>query len=330
MKTTGALLAGFLLTTAIQFTHAQPAAKTAGKTYPDRPVRTLVGLPAGGSVDIVVRGLSAKLTEAFGQSFVVDNRPGAGGVVAFDILSSAAPDGHTLGAVGGTSILYPLLYKSRYDIARDFAAVAQLTAQGYVLVIHPSLPANSATDFVQYLKANPDKVNYASSGIGGPLHMSGELFKLSTGTRMTHVPYKGTALVYADLLGGQVHACFPTIITSLQHIRSGRLRALAVTTPNRVQAVPSVPTFDEAGVKGMVVVNWYGVMAPKKTPPPIIDRLVTEINKAMHSPEMMKGLVADGSEAVSGSPAELAALIKAENERWSRVVRAVGMKVDLR
>jgi tripartite-type tricarboxylate transporter receptor subunit TctC len=330
MKSTSGLLACILAIAVIESTHAQPAAKSAGRTFPDRPVRTLVGLPAGGSVDIVVRGLSAKLTEAFGQSFVVDNRPSAGGLVAFDILSSAAPDGHTLMAVGGTSILYPLLYKSRYDIARDFAPVAQLTAQGYVLVINPSLPANSVTEFVQYLKANPDKVNYASSGIGGPLHMSGELFKLTTGTRMTHVPYKGTALVYPDLLGGQVHACFPTIITSLQHIKSGRLRALAVTTPKRVQAVPNVPTFEEANVKGMVVVNWYGLVAPQKTPQPIIDRLVTEINKAMRSPEMMKGLVADGSEAVTGSSAELAALIKAENERWSRVVQAVGMKVDLR
>jgi tripartite-type tricarboxylate transporter receptor subunit TctC len=147
---------------------------------------------------------------------------------------------------------------------------------------------------------------------------------------MTHVPYKGTAAAYADLLGGQVQACFPTVITSLQHIKSGRLRALAVTTPKRVQALPSVPTFDETGVKGMVVVNWYGLIAPQKTPQPIIERLVAEINKAMRSPEMIKGLLADGAEAVTGSSAELAALIKSENERWSRVVQAVGMKVDLR
>jgi tripartite-type tricarboxylate transporter receptor subunit TctC len=330
MKSTGVLLACIFLIAVIETTHAQPAARSAGRTYPDRPVRTLVGLPAGGSVDIVVRSLSARLTEAFGHPFVVDNRPGAGSLVAFDILSSAAPDGHTLAAVGGTSIIYPLLYKSRYDILRDFAPVAQLTAQGYVLVIHPSLPANSVAEFAQYLKANPDKVNYASSGIGGPLHMSAELFKLTTGTRMTHVPYKGTAPAYADLLGGQVQAAFPTVITSLAHIRSGRLRALAVTTPKRVQALPNVPAFEETGLKGMTVVNWYGLVAPQKTPQPIIDRLVTEINKAMRSPEMIKSLAAEGGEAVTGSSAELAALIKAENEKWSRVVQAVGMKVDLR
>jgi tripartite-type tricarboxylate transporter receptor subunit TctC len=330
MQSIGGLLACALLIAAIDSTHAQPAAKSATRTFPDRPVRTLVGLPAGGSTDIIVRGLSVRLADAFGQPFVVDNRPGASGLIALDLLASAAPDGHTLMAVGGTSILYPLLYKSRYDILRDFAPVAQLTAQGYVLVIHPSLPANSVPEFVQYLKANPDKVNYSSSGIGSPLHMSGELFKLNTGTRMIHVPYKGTAPAYADLLGGQVQTSFPTIISSLVHIKAGRLRALAVTAPKRVQAVPSVPTFDETGVKGMTIVNWYGLIAPKKTPQPIIDRLVGEINEAMNSPEMVKSLTADGAEAASGSSADFAAHLKSENERWSRVVKAVGMKVDLR
>ena len=209
---------------------------------------------------------------------------------------------------------------------RDFAPVAQLTAHGYVLVIHPSLPANSVAEFVQYLKANPDKVNYSSSGIGSPLHMSGELFKLASGTRMTHVPYKGTAAAYADMLGGQVQASFPTIISSLAHIRSGRLRALAVTTARRAQVLPGVPAFDETGVKGLTVVNWYGLIAPLKTPPAVIDRLVREINKAMRSPEMIKSLIADGAEAATGSPAELATHIKAENERWRRVVQAVGLK----
>jgi len=330
MKATPGLLVCLLSAASIQFAHAQPTAKSTGRTFPDRPVRTLVGLPAGGSTDIIVRGLSIRLADAFGQPFVVDNRPGASGLIALDLLAAAAPDGHTLMAIGGTSVLYPLLYKSRYDILRDFAPVAQLTAQGYVMVIHPSLPANTVSEFVQYLKANPDKVNYSSSGIGSPLHMSGELFKLNTGTRMTHVPYKGTAPAYADLLGGQIQMAFPTVISSLVHIKSGRLRALAVTTPKRVQAVPNVPTFDEAGLKGMTVVNWYGLIAPKKTPQAIIDRLVGEINKAMNSPEMIKNLVADGAEAASGSSAEFAAHIKAENERWSRVVKTVGMKVDLR
>ncbi len=325
MKLVAGLLTGILLAAGAASTHAQPVAKSAG-TYPTRPVRTLVPLTAGGSMDTIVRSLSARLSDSFGQSFVVDNRPGAGSLVALDILSSSAPDGHTLMCVGGTTVVYPLMYKSRYDVVRDFAPVAQLTTHGYVLVIHPVLPAKSVAEFVQYLKANPDKVNFGSSGIGSPLHLSGEMFKLATGTRMTHVPYKGTAAAYADLLSGQVQSSFPTIVSSNAHIRSGRLRSLAVTTEKRVSALPGVPTFDEAGVKGLVMVNWYGLIAPLKTPPVIVNRLVTEINKAMRSPEMIKSLIADGAEAATGSPAELAVHIKAENERWSRVVQAVGLK----
>jgi tripartite-type tricarboxylate transporter receptor subunit TctC len=307
-------------------TYAQSIGKSAGKPFPERPVRTLVPLPAGGSMDVIVRSLSTRLTDSLGQTFVVDNRPGAGSLVALDILASSAPDGHTLMCVGGTTVVYPLLYKSRYDVVRDFAPVAQLTAHGYVLVIHPSLPAKSVADFVQYLKANPDKVNFGSSGIGSPLHLSGELFKLATSTRMTHVPYKGTAAVYSDLLGGQVQSSFPTIISSLAHIRSNRLRALAVTTPKRAPVLPNVPTFDEASVSGLVVVNWYGIIAPLKTPQAVVSRLAAEINKAIRTPEMSKSLAADGAEAATGSPAELGAHIKSENERWGRVIQAAGLK----
>ncbi len=318
---------GWTLTaTALSSALAQPANQAATKGFPSRPVRTLVPLPAGGSMDTIVRGLSQRLTESFGQTFVVDNRPGAGSLVALDILSTAAPDGHTLMGVGGTTIVYPLLYKSRYDIARDFAPVAQLTAHGYLLVIHPGVPAKSVAEFVQHLKANPEKVNYSSSGIGSPLHLSGELFKLATGTRMTHIPYKGTGAAYGDLLGGQVQASFPTIISSLAHIRANRLRALAVTMNKRAPVLPNVPVFEEAGVNGLVVVNWYGIIAPQKTPPAIVEQLATAINKAIRSPDMSKSIAADGAEAATGSPAELGAHIKAESERWGRVVQAAGIK----
>ncbi len=327
MKLLTALLVCIVHAAGMASARAQSGARDVSK-YPVRPVRTLVPLPAGGSMDVIVRNLAARLTEAFGQTFVVDNRPGAGSLIALDILSSSAPDGHTLMGVGGTSVVYPLMYKSRYDIVRDFAPVAQLTVHGYVLVIHPLLPTKSVAEFVQYLKANPDKVNFGSSGIGSPLHLSGEMFKLATGTRMTHVPYKGTAAAYTDLLSGQVQSSFPTIVSSNTHIRSGRLRALAVTTDKRVSALPGVPTFDETGVKGLIMVNWYGLIAPLKTPQAITGRLVLEINKAMRSPEMIKSLIADGAEAATGSSAELAMHIKAENERWARVVQAVGLKVN--
>lgn len=330
MKTVTAGFLCFYLAAGMATVHAQPVARadarSAGKSYPERPVRTLVPLSPGGSMDVIVRSLSARLTDVLGQSFVLDNRPGAGSLIALDILASAAPDGHTLMCIGGTTVVYPLLYKSRYDILRDFAPVAQLTTHGYVMLVHPSLPAKTVTEFVQYLKSNPDKVNYSSSGIGSPLHMSGELFKLITGTRMTHVPYKGSAPAYTDLLSGQIQVGFPTIVSSSAHLRSGRLRPLAVTTAKRVSALSNVPTFEEAGVNGMVVLNMYAMIAPKKTPQAIIDRLAEEINKAMRSPEMIKSLNADGAEAATGSPADLAAHIKGETERWSRVVQAVGIQ----
>lgn len=294
--------------------------------YPLRPVRTLVPLAAGGGMDTVTRSLSVKFGETFGQTFVVDNRPGAGSQIALEIMSTAAPDGHTLMMLSATTVVHPLLYKSRFDIVRDFAPVAQVTAQGYVMVVHPSVPVKSALEFAAYLRANPDKVNYSSSGIGSPIHMSGELFKIATGTRMTHIPYKGMGAAYTDLVGGQVQASIPTIISSIAHINAGRLRALAVTPPKRVPALPTVPTFAEAGVKGVVVVNWYGLIAPLKTPPAIVSRIAGAANKAMQSPDMMKSLLAEGSEAVSGSPEEFAAHIKAEQALWSRVVKEAGIR----
>ena len=304
------------------------ATPAAAQPYPTRPVRVIVPLTAGGSMDTITRAVSARLSDALGQSFVVDNRPGAGALVALDILSSSALDGHTLMMIGGTTVVYPILYSSRYDMRRDVAPVSQVTAQGYVMVVHPALPVKSVQDFVQYLKANPDKVNYSSSGIGSPLHMSGELFKIATGTRMTHVPYKGMGPAYADLVGGQVQLSFPTIVSSLPYVNAGRLRALAVTTPRRVPALPNLPTMAEADIKDMVVVNWYALMAPLKTPPVIIERLAATVARVMRSPDMVKSLLADGSEAVGSTPAELAAHIRSEHEKWSRVVKAAGIRVN--
>lgn len=301
---------------------------TFAQNYPNRPVRTLVPLAAGGGMDTVTRALSAKLGEAFEETFIVDNRPGAGSQVALEIMSTAAPDGYTLMMISATTVVHPLLYKSRFDIVRDFTPLSQVTAQGYALVVHPSIAANSVAEFVQYLKANPDKINFSSSGIGSLIHMSGELFKIATGTRMTHIPYKGMGAAYTDLVGGQVQSSFPTIISSLAHITAGRLRPLAVTPGSRVPALPNVPTFTEAGVKGVVVVNWYGLIAPAKTPATIVNRLVLAINKAMQAPEMAKSLRAEGSEAITGTPAAFSAHIKAEHAQWSRVVEEAGIRGD--
>jgi tripartite-type tricarboxylate transporter receptor subunit TctC len=294
--------------------------------YPAHPVRILVPLSAGGGMDTVTRALGRKLADTFGQSVVVDNRPGAGSQVALDILSQAAPDGYTLMMISATTVVHPILYKSRFDVVNDFIPVSQVTQQGYVMVVHPSLPVKSVGELVQYLKANPDKLNFASSGIGSLIHMSGELFKIATGTSMTHVPYKGMGAAYGDLVGGHVKVSFPTIISSLPHLSAGRLRPLAVTPPKRVSALPGVPTFAEAGVQGVVVVNWYGLIAPKGTPKAVVDRVSAETGKAMHSQEMARSLSAEGSEAVGSTPAQFAQHIRDEHAKWSRVIAQAGIQ----
>jgi len=299
---------------------------TQAQNYPNRPVRMIVPLAAGGGMDTVTRGLAQKFTETFGENFVVDNRPGAGSQIALEILAGSAADGHTLMMISATTVVHPILYKSRFDIMRDFTPISQVTAQGYVLVVHPSIAAKSVGEFVQYLRANPGKLNYASSGIGSPIHMSGELFQIATGTRMIHIPFKGMGAAYTDLIGGQVELSFPTIISSIAHIKAGRLRALAVTTPKRAAALPDIPTFGEAGVPGVVVVNWYGLIAPARTPHSVIERLSAEAAKAMNSPEMIKRLVAEGSEAVGSSPREFAAHIRAERDLWTKVIKQAGIR----
>ncbi|MGZ8202860.1 MAG: Bug family tripartite tricarboxylate transporter substrate binding protein [Burkholderiales bacterium] len=302
------------------------AVPSGAQTYPSRPVRILVPLAAGGGMDTVTRGLAQKLSDTFGQTVVVDNRPGAGSQVALEILSAAVADGHTLMMISATTVVHPILYKSRFDIVRDFAPVVQATSQGYTLIVHPKIPAKTVAEFVQYLKANPGKLNYASSGVGSLIHMSGELFQIATGTRMIHVPFKGMGAAYTDLVAGRVESAFPTIISSIPHITAGRLRALAVTTPKRVTALPDTPTFAEAGVKGVVVVNWYGLIAPRNTPRAVIERVAAESSKAMRSADMEKRLLAEGSEAVGGTPQQFAAHIKAEHEQWTRVIKTSGIK----
>lgn len=302
------------------------AAAAQGQNYPTKPVRILVPLAAGGGMDTVTRGLAQKLSDSLGQTVVVDNRPGAGSQVALDIMAAAAPDGHTLMMASTTPIIHPLLYKSRYNLLRDFTPVTQVTAQGYILTIHPSIPAKTALEFVQHLKANPGKYSFSSSGIGSPIHMTGELFQIATGTKMLHVPYKGMGAAYGDLIGGRVPVSFPTIISSIPHITAGRIRALAVTPPRRVQAVPNMPTMAEAGIPGVVVVNWYGLIAPAKTPKPIVDKIATEVARAMKSPDMAQRLAAEGSEAVGTTPKEFETHIKSEMEMWARVIKQAGIK----
>src|SRR5258706_5423064 len=218
------------------------------QNYPNRPVRMIVPLAAGGGMDTVTRGLAQKFSETFGENFVVDNRPGAGSQIALEILAGSAADGHTLMMISATTVVHPILYKSRFDIVLHFTPISQVTAQGYVLVVHPSIAAKSVGELVQYLRANPGKLNYASSGIGSPIHMSGELFQIATGTRMIHIPFKGMGAAYTDLIGGQVELFFPTIISSIAYIKAVRLPALAVAKPKPAPPLPRLHTLCQAGV----------------------------------------------------------------------------------
>ena len=294
------------------------------QTFPTRPVRILVPLTPGGNMDSVTRGLAQKLGDSLGQNVVVDNRPGAGSQIALEILAAAPPDGHTLMMSSLTPVLHPLLYKSRFDLLRDFAPVSQVMSQGYVLTVHPGVPAKSAPELVQHLRANPGKLNFMSTGVGSPIHLTGELFQVATGTRMVHVPYKGAA--YQDMVSGFVHVGFPTVTSVLSHLQAGRLRALAVTSPKRMSVLPDLPTLDEAGVKGVVVMNWYGLVAPSRTPKPVIDRIAKETASAIHSPELKKRLAAESSEPVGSSPSAFATHIRAEHEQWSRVIKQAGIR----
>jgi tripartite-type tricarboxylate transporter receptor subunit TctC len=319
MKTANRLAGFGLLIALLAFLPAQ------AQQYPQRPLRVIVPLAAGGGMDTVTRSLAGNLTEIFRQNVVVDNRPGAGSMIGLEILSGAAPDGHTLMMISATTIIHPILYKSRFDIVRDFTPVSQVTEQGYALVVHPGIPAASVTELVKYLRAHPGQVNYSSSGIGSPIHMTTELFQLATGTRATHVPYKGMGAAYPDLVGGRIQMSFATIISSLPHVKNKRLRALAVTPDKRAPALPETPTLREAGVD-LAVVNFYGLIAPAGTRKAVLDRVSGETAKVMHRPDVMKRLVAEGSSAVGSTPAEFAARLRAERERWTKVIKEAGIR----
>jgi tripartite-type tricarboxylate transporter receptor subunit TctC len=298
------------------------------QSYLSRPVRVLVPLPPAGALDNIVRAVSQRLAQSMGQNFIIDNRPGAGGNISLEIAAAAAPDGHTLVAIAPSSIVYPMVFKSRVDILRDLEPLSQISALGYIVVVHPSLPARSAQELVKVLKANPGKYNFASSGVAGPIHLTGELFMAATGTRMTHVPYKGTALAYTDMIAGSIQVGFPTIYSALPHVRANRLRGLAVTMPARSVAIPELPTLAEAGVRGVEVVSWYALAAPAATPKAIIERLSNEIGGAVRHPDMVKRLRAEGAEAAANSPGELRAVIEADREKWARVIKEAGIRVE--
>jgi tripartite-type tricarboxylate transporter receptor subunit TctC len=300
------------------------------QAFPNHAIRLVVPFPAGGTTDILARDVAKQLTETLGQAVVVDNRPGAGGNIGADIVAKAAPDGYTLlmGTVG-THAINPSLYaKMPYDHIKDFVPVVLVAGVPNVLVVNPSVPVNTVADLVKLAKAKPGSINFASSGSGTSIHLSGELFKTVAGVDMTHVPYKGSSPALTDLMGGQVQIMFDNLPSSLPLIKSGKLRAVAVTSLKRAPALPDVPTVAESGFPGFEASSWFGILAPAGTPAPIVARLNAEVNKWLQSPAGKQQLLTQGAEAAGGPPENFVAHIRAETEKWAKVVKASGAKVD--
>jgi len=313
------LLAALLLT----------AALPAGAQYPAKPVRLLVGFTPGGGVDILARQLAQKLTERWGKPVVVENRSGAAGNIATGIVAKSAPDGYTLLLAFSSHASNPALYPDLpFDIRKDFTAVTLVATAPVTVAVHPSVPAANLAELIAHARSHPDAVRFASSGVGTPVHLAGELMMQLTGIRMTHVPYKGIAPAMAAMLGAETEVTFPAVLSGLQHFKSGRLKALAVASRNRFPGLPEVPTAAEAGLAGFEIDYWYALLGPAGLPAPIVERLQREISQIVTTPEMKESLLDQGSIAVGSPPEELNALIRSEYALWSRVVKAGNVKVE--
>jgi tripartite-type tricarboxylate transporter receptor subunit TctC len=309
---------------------ALPAAAriASAQGYPTRPVRLIVGTPPGGPQDIIARLLGQWLSERLGQSFIIESRPGAGTNIGTEAVVKSLPDGYTLLLVNAASAINATLYAElNFNFIRDIAPVAGVTREPLVMQVNPSVPANTVPEFITYVKATPGKINLASGGNGAPSHAAGELFKMMAGVNLVHVPYRGAAPALTDLLGGQVQVYFGPMPSSIEYIKTGRLRALAVTTATRSETMPDLPAIGDF-LPGYEASTWYGVGAPRNTPAEIVERLNREINAALADPKM-KARIADlGGTAFSGSPADLGKFIADETEKWGKVVRFAGMKSE--
>jgi tripartite-type tricarboxylate transporter receptor subunit TctC len=296
--------------------------------YPTRPVRIIVGFAPGGSTDLLARLMGQWLSERLGQQFVIENRPGAAGNIATEALARATPDGYTLLLIDPQPAINATLFdKLNFNFIRDITPVAGITRMPAVMVVNPSVPAKTVPEFIAFARANPGKLNFASPGIGTGPHLAGELFKAMTGVNIIHVPYRGAAPALTDLLGGQVHAYFMATLASIDYIKAGSLRALAVTTSTRSDMLPDVPTLGEFA-PGYETTTWFGIVAPKNTPPEVVDKLNKEINAGLVDPKIKVRLAEFGGTALSGSPANFGKLIADETEKWSTVIKFAGIKAN--
>jgi len=303
------------------------AASTGTAAYPDRPIRLLLPFAPGGGADAVARVITLKFHEALGQPWVIDNRGGAGGNIAAEIVAHANPDGYTV-FLGFSTVLTvnPLLYRLSFDVSRDLVPVAMVNAGQYMLVLHPSVKADNLKDFIALAKAKPATLSYASAGMGTPLHLAAELFKIRTGISMTHVPYKGGGPASVAVLAGEVQVLFGSLPSSFPHVKTGRLKALAVTGPARAAVAPEIPTVAESGLPGYEVTSWYGLFVPARTSEQIVKTLHAEVVKAMALPDVKEAISRQGLEVAVKGPREFADHIKRETEVWARVIKAAGIK----
>ena len=300
------------------------------QSYPNRPVRWIVPFAPAGPTDLMSRAVAEKISQRLGQPFVVDNRPGAGGNIGAEVVSKSAPDGYTLmiGHVGTHAINVTLYPKLAFDPVRDFTPITLIATLPLALVVHPSVQAKDAKELIALAKARPGQLNFASAGNGGPTHLTGELLKTSAGIDIVHVPYKGNAAALTDLIAGRVQMMFSNLLTSMPHVRAGKLRAIGISSPKRSPQAPDLPTIAESGLPGFSAVPWYGVLGPAALPRTIVMRLNAEIARAIGLPDMQERFVAQGIDLQSSTPEQFGALIKTEVVKWRKVVRDAGAKVD--
>ena len=307
---------------------AAASLQAGAQSYPVKPVRVIVPFAPGGGSDFTGRLVAQKLTERLGTTFVVENRPGAGGNLGAELALKSPADGYTLLLISASYTVNPSVYKLSFDPISDITAIIQVSGGPYVVAVHPSVPANSLAEFVALAKKQPDKLAYGTSGNGSIMHVASQYFADAAGIKVLHIPYKGTGPALTDTIGGQVQLIFGAIPATLPHVKAGRLRALAVTTAKRVAAAPELPTVAEVGYAGYEVTNWHGLIGPKGLPGEIVERLNREVNELIKSEEMRKSLAADGLEPAGGSPAQFAEILKVEAARWAKVVKQAGIKVE--
>lgn len=322
LAATRASVVGALAIAAIGLAHAQG--------YPSKPVRLIVGLPAGGGADTITRIVAARLSETLGQPVLVENRVGSGGLIAADAVAKSTPDGYTLllGSISYNAIFASFYKKLPYDPVKDFAPISLVATLPNVLVVNLSMPAQSVSEFIAYAKAHPGKISYASSGNGSTLHLSMEMLKSMAGIEVVHVPYKGGVLAMGDLLSGRIQAMFEILPTQIANIKAGKVRALAVTTAKRNAQLPDIPTMAEAGVPGFEVTVWYAVFAPAAVPKPIIAKLSADLVKALNMPDVKERLAQQGADAAPTTPEQFAVFQKSEIAKWAKVVKESGANAD--